>query len=53
MTEDTWNPGALPPYAFSEELSKAQSGLSKKKEDAKMGKPRQFEPAISSSEGPH
>lgn len=52
MTEDAWNPEAFPPYAFSEELSKAQSGFFKRNEDAKMGKPRHFEPAISGSEGP-
>ncbi|OBT69882.1 hypothetical protein VE03_00402 [Pseudogymnoascus sp. 23342-1-I1] len=50
LPKDVWDPSAFPKWAYKEELAKSQQQVLKRKEEEKLGGPREFVPASGSGE---
>jgi hypothetical protein len=50
LPKDVWDPSGFPKWAYKEELAKSQQKVLKKKEEEKLGGPREFVPASGSGE---
>lgn len=50
LSKDIWDPHGFPQWAYKEELAKSQQKVLKKKEEEKLGGPREFVPAAASGD---
>lgn len=50
LPKDVWDPSAFPKWAYKEELAKSQQQVLKRREEEKLGGPREFVPASGSGE---
>lgn len=50
LPRDIWDPSAFPNWAYKEELAKSQQQILKRREEEKLGGPREFVPAAMSGE---
>ncbi len=50
LPKDVWDPSGFPKWAYKDELAKSQQQVLKRKEEEKLGGPREFVPASGSGE---